>query len=344
MRTASKKSQVTPAPVTSTPSLKKEKIMRTTKKSQVTTAATPAPAPASTAPASTDMSAILAALAAAGIQIPALAAAPAAPAAAPVAPVTDEGPSPRRRNAAPAEYEASEWLGCKDFEQCLYAAPKSDDAARYFAEAQALCSAILEDLSKMKGKPVILDDVIALADYADESAGKGLVDRVIALCDTWKVTPQALRVILQLVCPVLCGCNAEGDKLARRLFGMSRANALFGSACNSLMYYKANDKNTALPFIRTCRNYSRLGLDLVPSDCVESCDWLENQEDYNELLTLCHYWLNQCTPVDPAPTAPTAPRKGRKVAPVAPAPAATPDFSDMSKEDLIRVLTGLITK
>ena len=104
----------------------------------------------------------------------------------------------------------------------------------------------------------------------------------------------ALRIYahLQSLCPISL-CCAWGENFAKRL-GLTRANALFGSPCNSLMWEKCADKSKSLPFIRIRYNLSTLGTSLPRFDTVSDVEsYYRDPARIAEIATLCEFWLSQ---------------------------------------------------
>ena len=101
-----------------------------------------------------------------------------------------------------------------------------------------------------------------------------------------------IYVHLQSLCPVAL-CCAWGESMAKRL-GLTRANALFGSPCNSLMWEKCADKSRSLPFIRIRYNLSTLGTSLPRFDTVSDVEsYYRDPARIAEIATLCEFWLSQ---------------------------------------------------
>ena len=97
---------------------------------------------------------------------------------------------------------------------------------------------------------------------------------------------------LQSLCPIAL-CCAWGESMAKRL-GLSRANALFGSPCNSLMWEKCADKSKSLPFIRIRYNLSTLGTSLPRFDTVSDVEsYYRDPARIAEIANLCEFWLSQ---------------------------------------------------
>ena len=101
-----------------------------------------------------------------------------------------------------------------------------------------------------------------------------------------------IYVHLQSLCPVALCCT-WGENMAKRL-GLARANALFGSPCNSLMWEKCADKSKSLPFIRIRYNLSTLGTSLPRFDTVSDVEsYYRDPARIAEIANLCEFWLSQ---------------------------------------------------
>ena len=201
----------------------------------------------------------------------------------------------------------------------LYATPTSEIAAQYMTESKALCADTLAEITAP-----IANDVRRIAANAEKNGGDTLKDDLIRLCDSWKIPSQAMRVIMQLCAPVVACCNAESDDIARRCYGMARANSLMGSACNMLMYSKATVKAGALPFKRVAHNLTALGLAFDACDNVGQCDFCVENKAFNEVVTLCDYWLYKCEPLAEKAAPQAAPQVTRQRRNAATPQAATP--------------------
>lgn len=104
----------------------------------------------------------------------------------------------------------------------------------------------------------------------------------------------AFRVYAHLssLCPIAL-CCAWGEAIAKKL-GLARANALFGSPCNSLMWEKCADKSKSLPFIRIRYNLSTLGTNLPQFSTVADVEkYYRNDKRIAEIAKLCEFWLSQ---------------------------------------------------
>lgn len=127
----------------------------------------------------------------------------------------------------------------------------------------------------------------------------------------------AFRIYAHLssLCPIAL-CCAWGENIAKKL-GLSRANALFGSPCNSLMWEKCADKSKSLPFIRIRYNLSTLGTNLPQFNTVSDVEkYYRDDKRITEIATLCEFWLSQFEEKAAAPkaekkaAAPKAEKKG----------------------------------
>ena len=104
----------------------------------------------------------------------------------------------------------------------------------------------------------------------------------------------AFRIYAHLssLCPIAL-CCAWGENIAKKL-GLSRANALFGSPCNSFMWEKCADKSKSLPFIRIRYNLSTLGTNLPQFNTVADVEkYYRDDKRIAEIATLCEFWLSQ---------------------------------------------------
>ena len=166
------------------------------------------------------------------------------------------------------------------FDKChIGAVPASDRAKEYYTRQAALCERVL----------AACDAPIA----SEIRVGKMEIQDIISLCSTWVVSPMAVRVVVQLACPVVTVCCADTERLAR-VYGIDRANGLMGSRHNTSMYSKAKDKSRSLPFKRVAHNLTALGLDFSPCDNIDDCNFCDDEKSFAQLVTLCDYWLNTC--------------------------------------------------
>ena len=178
----------------------------------------------------------------------------------------------------------------------IYARPTSEAAAQYVAKAKALCSDVIDDLTAPIAK-----EIATITEKAENNGGDTLKNDLLLLAEKWEIPAQSMRVVMQLCAPVVGVCNPETDEIARRVYGMGRANSLMGSACNTLMYSKAPDKEKAIPFKRVGHNVTALGLDFEECESVEDCNFCDEDEDFSELVALCDMWLAKCKAKNPSP-------------------------------------------
>ena len=119
----------------------------------------------------------------------------------------------------------------------------------------------------------------------------------------------AFRIYAHLssLCPIAL-CCAWGENMAKKL-GLARANALFGSPCNSLMWEKCADKSKSLPFIRIRYNLSTLGTSLPQFNTVSDVEsYYRDPARIAEIANLCEFWLSQFE--EKAPEKKVATQKG----------------------------------
>ena len=180
---------------------------------------------------------------------------------------------------APRTYEFSA-IGAEFDKTHIGAVPTSERAKEYYTRQAALCMRVLS----------ACESPIA----SEIQVGKMKIQDIISLCDTWEISPMAMRVVLQLAYPVVTVCCADTEQLARDVYSIARANSLMGSRHNTSMYSKAKDKSCALPFRRVAHNLTALGLDFSPVDRVEDCDFCDDKKSFKELVTLCDFWLATC--------------------------------------------------
>ena len=180
---------------------------------------------------------------------------------------------------APRTYEFAA-IGSEFDKSHVGAVPTSERAKEYYTRQAALCMRVLDACHA----PIVKEIQV----------GKMKIRDIISLCDTWVISPMAIRVVLQLACPIVTVCCGDTERLARDVYGIGRANSLMGSRHNTSMYSKAKDKSCALPFKRVAHNLTALGLDFSPVDNVEDCDFCDDKKSFRELVALCDYWLNTC--------------------------------------------------
>ena len=194
-----------------------------------------------------------------------------------------EGES-KSEGKAPRTYEFAA-LGAEFDKSRVGAVPTSDRAKEYYTQQAALCMRVLAACHA----PIA----------AAIQVGKMKIKDLIALCDTWEISPMAMRVVLQLAYPIVTVCCADTERLARDVYGIGRANSLMGSRHNTSMYTKAKDKSCALPFKRVAHNLTALGLDFAPVDNIKDCDFCDDKKSFRELVTLCDMWLDTCVRKQP---------------------------------------------
>ena len=210
--------------------------------------------------------------------------------------------APRIFGAAKIAGEATTKSGKADR---TYAAPQSewimsglipspqDDLARAIKiESAHMCARIISMLSE-KSRAVI-------AAKPSEVASK------------YSFPLAAFRIYAHIhnLCPIAL-CCAWGENMAKRL-GLARANALFGSPCNSLMWEKCADKSKSLPFIRIRYNLSTLGTSLPRFDTVSDVQsYYRDPARISEIANLCEFWLSQ---FEEKATTPKAEKKVEKKA------------------------------
>ena len=180
---------------------------------------------------------------------------------------------------APRTYEFAA-IGAEFDKSHIGAVPTSERAKEYYTRQAALCMRVLAACNS----PIA----------SEIQVGKMKIGDIISLCDTWEISPMAMRVVLQLAYPIVTVCCADTEKLARDVYNIARANSLMGSRHNTSMYTKAKDKSCALPFRRVAHNLAALGLDFAPCDDVNDCDFCDNKKSFKELVALCDHWLGTC--------------------------------------------------
>ena len=109
-----------------------------------------------------------------------------------------------------------------------------------------------------------------------------------------------IYVHLQSLAPISLCCS-WGENMAKKL-GLARANALFGSPCNSLMWEKCADKSRSIPFIRIRYNLSTLGTSLPQFSTIADVEsYYRDPARITEIANLCEFWLSQFEPKVAAP-------------------------------------------
>ena len=151
-----------------------------------------------------------------------------------------------------------------DFTKELFANPVTERGIEYYNERVEIILAIRANLAKNKDFREILADIESIEDVGD----------LIGFIDTWQVGRRACRVIMQLVSPIVCVCCDDTLQIASECYGLERSNALMGSCHNTYMCSKWS-KEDALPFERTCCNFSTIYNDIEKS--TELCTyWFYN--------------------------------------------------------------------
>ena len=191
-------------------------------------------------------------------------------------------PEPQKSGKADRTYAApqSEWIMSG-----LVPAPQDDLAKSIKIESAKMCATIIPMLSE-KSRAVI-----------------GAKPSEVASKYSFPLAAFRIYAHLQSLCPIAL-CCAWGENMAKRL-GLSRANALFGSPCNSLMWEKCADKSKSLPFIRIRYNLSTLGTSLPRFDTVSDVEsYYRDPARIAEIANLCEFWLSQFEEKAAAPKAP----------------------------------------
>ena len=203
-------------------------------------------------------------------------------------------PAPKASTKADRTYAApqSEWIMSG-----LIPAANDDLSAAIKRESAQMCAKIIPLLSEKSRAIICTKSQEVLAHYSFPLAAFRIYAHLSSLC------PIAL-------------CCAWGENIAKKL-GLSRANALFGSPCNSLMWEKCADKSKSLPFIRIRYNLSTLGTNLPQLNTVADVEkYYRDDKRIAEIATLCEFWLAQFEEKAAAPkaAAPKAKKKAEKKA------------------------------
>ena len=172
--------------------------------------------------------------------------------------------------------------------------PAANDAlaAAIKRESAQMCAKIIPVLSEKSRRIIGMKSSEAISKYSFPLAAFRIYAHLSSLC------PIAL-------------CCAWGENIAKKL-GLSRANALFGSPCNSLMWEKCADKSKSLPFIRIRYNLSTLGTNLSQFNTVLDVEkYYRDDKRIAEIATLCEFWLSQFEEKAAAPKA-AAPKAAEK--------------------------------
>ena len=174
----------------------------------------------------------------------------------------------------PRSYETT-LSGSRSFSREIFSRPLITESKSYWQKSDALRRRVLDRLQNGN------DHAATIAIHIDKC--RKLSD-VLRCCELFRIGKRTVRILLQLVSPVICVCCDDTEMLAQ-YYGLERANALMGSCHNNLMYSKAADKSVALPFVRICHNYTRLGLDFERG-------FADEASDMDEIIKLCRYWFN----------------------------------------------------
>ena len=179
------------------------------------------------------------------------------------------------------------------------AAPKTGKADRTYAAPQSewimsgLIPGAVDDLAQAikRESTKMCASIIPMLSEKSRSVINAKPSEVIA---KYSFPLAAFRIYahLQSLCPISL-CCAWGENAAKKL-GLSRANALFGSPCNSLMWEKCADKSKSLPFIRIRYNLSTLGTSLPRFDTATDVEsYYSDPARIAEIAYLCEFWLSQ---------------------------------------------------
>ena len=179
------------------------------------------------------------------------------------------------------------------------AAPKSGKADRTYAAPQSewimsgLIPAPQDDLAKAI-KIESAKMAATIIPMLSEKSRAVVATKPHEVASKYSFPLAAFRIYahLQSLCPIAL-CCAWGENMAKKL-GLARANALFGSPCNSLMWEKFADKSKSLPFIRIRYNLSTLGTSLPRFDTVSDVEsYYRDPARIAEIANLCEFWLSQ---------------------------------------------------
>ena len=201
-------------------------------------------------------------------------------------------------NAASTEQEAPS-RAPRIFGAAKQEAPKSGKADRTYAAPQSewimsgLIPAPQDDLAKsIKIESAKMAAAIIPMLSAKSRAVISAKPSEVASKYSFPLAAFRIYAHLQSLCPIAL-CCAWGENMAKKL-GLARANALFGSPCNSLMWEKCVDKSKSLPFIRIRYNLSTLGTSLPRFDTVSDVEsYYRDPARIAEIATLCEFWLAQ---------------------------------------------------
>ena len=202
-------------------------------------------------------------------------------------------------NAASTEQEEAPSRAPRIFGAAKQEAPKSGKADRTYAAPQSewvmsglipaandeLAAAIKRESAQMCAKIIPM-----LSEKSRAIIGM----KAHEVIEKYSFPLAAFRIYAHLssICPIAL-CCAWGENVAKKL-GLARANALFGSPCNSLMWEKCADKSKSLPFIRIRYNLSTLGTKLPRFDTVSDVEsYYRDPARIAEIANLCEFWLAQ---------------------------------------------------
>ena len=202
-------------------------------------------------------------------------------------------------NAASTEQEAASSRAPRIFGAAAEPTPKSTKADRTYAAPQSewvmsglipaandeLAAAIKRESAQMCAKIIPM-----LSEKSRAIIGM----KAHEVIEKYSFPLAAFRIYAHLssICPIAL-CCAWGENAAKKL-GLARANALFGSPCNSLMWEKCADKSKSLPFIRIRYNLSTLGTNLPQFNTVADAErYYRDDKRIAEIAALCEFWLAQ---------------------------------------------------
>ena len=221
-------------------------------------------------------------------------------------------------NAASTEQEAASSRAPRIFGAAAPVTPKSTKADRTYAAPQSewimsgLIPAPQDDLAKAI-KIESAKMAATIIPMLSEKSRAVIASKPSEVTSKYSFPLAAFRIYahLQSLCPIAL-CGEWGENMAKKL-GLARANALFGSPCNSLMWEKCADKSKSLPFIRIRYNLSTLGTKLPRFDTVSDVEsYYRDPARIAEIANLCEFWLAQFEE-KAAPKAPQkAPQKAEK--------------------------------
>ena len=203
-------------------------------------------------------------------------------------------------NAASTEQEATQSRAPRIFGAAKEAEPqKSGKADRTYAAPQSewimsgLVPGAVDDLAQAI-KIESAKMAAAIIPLLSEKSRAVVAAKPSEVASKYSFPLAAFRIYahLQSLCPIAL-CCAWGENMAKKL-GLARANALFGSPCNSLMWEKCADKSKSLPFIRIRYNLSTLGTSLPRFDTVSDVEaYYRDPARIAEIANLCEFWLSQ---------------------------------------------------